>query len=72
MKTKINEEGKLSITPETGLEAFALRRWSDDWEQHQVTLEIRTSLIETVDNRDYKNIKSLPVDEKSSQVILDN
>lgn len=63
MQTKINADGLLSIIPENGLEAFALKRWSEDWDQHKVVFQIRTSLLETVDERDYKHIKSIPADE---------
>lgn len=30
MKTEINRDGQLTISAETGLEAYALMKWSDD------------------------------------------
>lgn len=32
MKAEIDENGKLSVTPETSLESSALARWLDDYE----------------------------------------
>ena len=49
MKAEIDENGKLSVTPETSLESFALARWWDDYtaqdsdvggEKHFAILEI--------------------------------
>ena len=31
MKAKINEDGQLEITPESPIEAFALKQWSNGY-----------------------------------------
>lgn len=38
MKTTIDEAGVLCIKPESGLEAYALKKWAEDWNTRRSVL----------------------------------
>lgn len=38
MKAEILADGTLKVTPETGLETYALRMWHQHWSKHEVVI----------------------------------
>lgn len=44
MKAKMNKEGKITITPEDGIEEYALDKWSSENKMSHDKIEIKTKI----------------------------